>query len=69
MRSYTDVVFMRDGELAEPPEVWDRDCLVQWLLRQVRELCPGMDISINKSLFDQGIDRSNKLHTLCTSSS
>ncbi|KJA27589.1 hypothetical protein HYPSUDRAFT_862666 [Hypholoma sublateritium FD-334 SS-4] len=53
---YTDVASMRDAGLAGPPQVWDHDCLVEWLLRQVRELCPGVDISITKSLFDQGVD-------------
>ncbi|KJA27591.1 hypothetical protein HYPSUDRAFT_212216 [Hypholoma sublateritium FD-334 SS-4] len=53
---YTQVASMHGVGLVAPPDVWNRACLVQWVLCQVRELCPGKDMVVSKSLFDQGVD-------------
>lgn len=58
---------MRCVGVVAPPDVWDRACLVPWVLLQVRELCPGKDMVVSESLFDQGVDRSDKLFSLCNS--
>lgn len=50
-------MFMQGGELVELPKMWNRASVIEWLICQVHDLCPGKDFSISDNFFEQGIDR------------
>lgn len=54
---YRNIESVQSIESIDPPQAWEEQCIVRWLLDQVHELCPGKFISASDNLFEQGLDR------------
>ncbi|KAF8971811.1 hypothetical protein BDZ97DRAFT_1913708 [Flammula alnicola] len=53
---YATVESIQATELIKPPQLWNRECVTEWIVDQARELIPGIAIVPSKNLFEQGFD-------------